>query len=370
MAEDYYEVLGLKKDASKEEIKKAYKTLAKKYHPDVNKESDSAEKFKKISEAYAVLSDDTKRPQYDQFGKEGFQNKYSQEDIFRNFDFNDIFGDIFSGDGSPFEMFFGGGRKRQKRGRDLRYDIEIEFEEAIFGCTKEIEIKKLDICDTCDGTGSKDGKLEACKECNGTGQVRVSRRTPFGSFVQVTGCSACNGEGKTITHPCKECNGSGRAHKIKKLKINIPAGVDNESQLRVNKEGESGVRGSISGDLYIVIYVKESEIFEREENNIYLEVPISFSQAALGDEVKIPTLEKEVTLKIPSGTQPGDKFKLSGKGAPYVDGYGRGDQIVIVRVITPKSLNKEQKKLFEELKKNEDKKSLLDKIKEFAKGKL
>ena len=356
MAEDYYEVLGLKKDASKEEIKKAYKTLAKKYHPDVNKESDSAEKFKKISEAYAVLSDDTKRPQYDQFGKEGFQNKYSQEDIFRNFDFNDIFGDIFSGDGSPFEMFFGGGRKRQKRGRDLRYDIEIEFEEAIFGCTKEIEIKKLDICDTCDGTGSKDGKLEACKECNGTGQVRVSRRTPFGSFVQVTGCSACNGEGKTITHPCKECNGSGRAHKIKKLKINIPAGVDNESQLRVCKEGESGVRGSISGDLYIVIYVKESEIFEREENNIYLEVPISFSQAALGDIMNIPSLKGDVKLKIPAGVQSGIKFRLNGKGVPYLDGYGHGDQYIVINIVTPTSINKEQKKIFEKLKEFEGKK--------------
>ncbi len=366
MAEDYYKVLGVNKSSSKEEIKKAYKDLAKKYHPDINK--DGAEKFKKISEAYAVLSDDTKKTQYDQYGSEGFQNKYSQEDIFRGFDINDIFGDVF--DGSPFEMFFGGGKKRVKRGRDLRYDLEISFEDAAFGCKKEIEVKKLDSCEECNGSGSKDGKLDICQECNGQGQVRMSRRTPFGNLTQVTTCPVCHGEGKSIKNPCKNCEGSGRAVQQRKIKLNIPAGVDNESQLRVSREGEAGVRGSTTGDLYIIIHVKESEIFERDGYDIYLEMPLTFSQAALGDEVKVPTLEKEVTLKIPSGTESGTKFKLSGKGIPYLDGYGKGDQIIIARVITPKHLTKDQKKLFEDLKKTEEKKSLLDKIKDFAKGKL
>lgn len=368
MAEDYYNILGVSKNVGKEDLKKAYKDLAKKYHPDVNKDKGAEDKFKKISEAYAVLSDDVKRQQYDQFGSEGFHQRYSYEDIFRGFDIDDIFGDMF--DGSPFEMFFGGGRKRQRRGRDLRYDLEISFEEATFGCTKEVEIKKLDSCDECNGSGSKDGKLDICNECDGTGQVRVSRRTPFGNLTQITTCNICNGEGKSIKNPCKKCEGSGRITKGKKIKINIPAGVDNESQLRVSRGGETGVRGSTTGDLYVVIHVKESEIFERDGYDIYLEVPISFSQAALGDEVKVPTLEKEVTFKIPAGTQPGTKFKLAGKGIPYLDGYGRGDEFVIARVVTPKSLSKEQKKLLEELKKTEEKKSLIDKIKEFAKGKL
>lgn len=370
MAEDYYNILGVSKNSSKEEIKKAYKSLAKKYHPDVNKDHGDGEKFKKISEAYAVLSDDNKKAQYDQYGEAGFHQKYSQEDIFRGFDVNDIFGDFFRGD-NPFEMFFGGGsRRRTKRGHDLRYDMTISFDEAVLGTTKEIEIEKQAECEECNGTGSSDGKLEVCENCNGAGQVRVSRRTPFGSFTQVAGCNECNGEGKTITYPCNNCKGNGRTKKIKIVKINIPAGVDNGSQLRISREGEAGVRGSNYGDLYVVLHVKPSEIFHRREYDLILEVPITISQAALGDEIKVPTLDKEVSIKIPEGTQPGTQLRLKGKGVPYIDGYGKGDLYVIVNVAIPKRLNKEQKKLFEEIKKSEEKKSLIDRIKEFAKEKL
>ena len=368
MTEDYYKVLGVSKDASKDEIKKVYRELAKKYHPDISKEKDAAEKFKKVSEAYAVLSDDTKRSQYDQFGSSGFQQRYSQEDIFRGFNVNDIFGDMFGGD-DIFNMFFGGGSgRRQKKGRDLAYELSISFEEAVFGCTKEIEIETLDSCDKCDGSGSKDGKFDVCKECKGTGQVRVSKRTPFGIFTQVGMCSECSGEGKTTEHKCKECNGTGRVSKNKTVKVKIPAGVDNGSKLRVSRAGEAGIRGSVAGDLYVVLRVKQSDIFERGDNDLFLHVPISFSQAALGDEIKVPTLEKEIGIKINPGTQSGNKYRLSGKGVPYLDGYGKGDLYVIIDVITPKSISKEQKKLFEDLKKTEDKKSLLEKIKEFAKG--
>lgn len=369
MTEDYYQILGVSKNASKEDIKKSYRELAKKYHPDVSKEKDAAERFKKISEAYAVLSDDTKKTQYDQFGSTGFHQRYSQEDIFRGFDFGDIFGDAFGGD-DIFNMFFGGGgRKRQKRGRDLAYELEINFEDAVFGCTKEINIGILDTCDECNGSGSKDKKFDVCKECNGNGQVRVTRRTPFGSFTSVSTCEECGGEGKVIHQKCKECNGTGRLTKNKTIKVKVPAGVDNGSKLRISRAGEAGIRGSVAGDLYVVLNVKPSEIFEREENDLYLHVPISFSQAALGDDIKVPTLEKEVGIKIPSGTQSNTKFRLSGKGIPYLDGYGKGDLYVIIDVATPKHLSKEQKKLFEDLKKTEEKKSLIEKIKDFAKFK-
>jgi len=369
MADDYYQTLGVSKSTSKEDIKKAYRDLAKKYHPDISKEKDASEKFKKISEAYAVLGDDTKRSQYDQFGSSGFQQRYSQEDIFRGFDFNDIFGDIFGDGDDVFNMFsHGGSRGRHNRGRDLAYELKIDFKEAVFGCTKEIEIETLGSCDACDGSGSKDRKFETCSTCRGAGQVRISRRTPFGTFSQVSTCDECSGEGKIIKTKCKECNGTGRKTRYKTIKVKVPAGVDNGAKLKVSRAGEAGVRGSSAGDLYVILKVADSDIFERDDNDLYLHVPISFSLAALGDEVKVPTLEKEIGIKIPSGTQSGTKFRLKGQGVPYLDGYGRGDLYVIIDVVTPKSLNKEQKKLFEDLKKTEEKKSLLDKIKEFAQG--
>ncbi len=365
MAEDYYSTLGVSKNASKEEIKKAYKTLAKKHHPDVSKDHGSEEKFKKISEAYAVLSDDQKKAQYDQFGETGFHQRYSQEDIFKNFNFNDL-GDLFGSD--IFEAFFGGGsRRRERRGRDLRYELDITFEEAAFGTNKKIELEKLEECSDCKGTGAENSELEECDECNGRGQVQRSQRTPFGMFSQVTACPECSGTGQIPKRVCKTCSGEGRLRQTKTLNVKIPAGVNTGSQLRVPNEGEAGNRGTRSGDLYIFLVVGESDIFKREGNDIYLELPLSFSQAALGDEIKIPTLEKEVTLKIPSGTQTGTSFRLAGKGIPYLDTMGKGDEFVVVNIVTPKKLTKEQRKLFEDLQKHEENKTLLDKIKEFAK---
>ena len=361
---DYYEILGLSKNASKEEIKKAYKQLAMKYHPDRNKEAGAEEKFKKISEAYAVLSDDTKRSTYDQYGESGFKQQYSQEDIFRGFDMGEMFGD------SIFEMFFGGGKRRSNRGHDLKTDIEISFEEAAKGTTKEIKISKLTKCEKCNGSGSEDNEIETCSRCHGSGQVRVSRSTPFGTFAQVSTCSHCNGQGSEIKNHCKECKGTGRAHETKELKVKIPAGVDTGSNLRVMKEGEAGLKGGSAGDLYVVIHVKPSHIFKREENDIYLQLPLTYSQVALGTELKVPTLDNEVKLKIPAGTQSGTQFKLKGYGIPFVDGYGRGDEYIIAQVITPKKLTKEQKELFSKLEKTENEKSILDKIIEFAKGNI
>lgn len=367
--DDYYSVLGVSKTSTDEEIKKAYKILAKKYHPDINKEKSAEDKFKKVSEAYAVLSDKQKREQYNQFGKEGFSQRYSQEDIFRNFDFGDMDG-MF--DNSIFDMIFGGNQRtktRNRKGRDLQYEISLSFEEAAFGVEKEIQFEKLEPCDSCKGTGAKNGNLEVCDTCKGSGQVRRQARTPFGSFVQVGSCPSCNGKGKVIEKSCEECVGQGRVKINKKLKVNIPAGVDNGSTLRIQNEGEAGLQGSHSGDLYLVIEVADSEIFERKENDLYLTVPISFSQAALGDEIKVPTLKKEITVKIPQGVQSGTHLRLKNEGIPDVHGYGPGDIYVILNIVTPKKLSKEQKQLFEKLQKTEEKKSILDKIKEWAREK-
>ena len=370
MADDYYVSLGVGKSASEEEIKKAYKTLAKKYHPDLNKESGAEAKFKEISEAYAVLSDKQKRSQYDQFGKEGFQQRYSAEDIFRGFDFSSIFGEEGFGD-SIFDMVFGGsrGRQRKQKGRDLRVAVEITFEEAAFGAKKELKIRKPERCEACEGTGAQDGELESCDACHGSGQVRRATRTPFGSFMQVGICPQCQGQGKFPKKVCKSCHGDGRVEVLKEVKVNIPAGVDTGSTLRVPNEGEAGPHGTSSGDLYVTMQVEESDIFKREENDLYIELPITFSQAALGCELKVPTLKKEVTVKIPAGTQSGTHVRLKHEGFPDVHGYGPGDLYVIIEVVTPAKLSKEQKELLEKLAKTEEKKSVLDRIKEWASGK-
>src|SRR3989344_5365972 len=321
MSDDYYKSLGVSKTATEEEIKKAYKTLAKKHHPDINKEAGAEAKFKEISEAYAVLSDKQKRTQYDQFGKEGFQQRYSSEDIFRGFDtsqFEDLFG------GSIFDALFGGGgrRQRKQKGRDLKVSLDITFEEAAFGTKKEIKIRKPEHCEACEGTGAEDGELESCDTCKGAGQVRKATRTPFGSFMQVGVCPEC--------------------------------------------QGEAGPHGSQSGDLYITVQVGESDIFKRQENDLYIELPLTFSQAALGAEIKVPTLKKEVTVKIPAGTQSGTHIRLKHEGFPDVHGYGPGDLYIIIEVVTPTKLSKEQKEVLEKLAKTEEKKSILEKIKEWA----
>jgi len=367
MADDYYKILGVSKTASEDEIKKSYKQLAKKFHPDINKDADAEEKFKEISEAYVVLSDKEKRKQYDTYGKEGFQQRYSSEDIFREFDTSQ-FEDLFNG--SIFESFFGGGRRsRAKRGRDLHVSIEISFDEAMNGVQKELKLQKKDKCPDCDGTGAENGEMNSCPDCNGTGQIRKTTKTPFGNFMQVGTCQNCKGQGRVSEKVCKNCKGDGSIKAIKKINVKIPAGVYSGSTLRISNEGEFGTYGRLSGDLYIEIEVQESDIFKREGNDLFLNLPITFAQAALGSEIRIPTLKKEVTIKIPSGTQSGTHIRLRNEGAPDVNGYDRGDIYVVLEVITPTKLTKEQKQLIEKLGKLDEKKSIINRIKEWAKGK-
>jgi len=359
---DYYKTLGVDKNASKEDIKKAYKKLAKKYHPDLNKEDpDASEKFKEINEAAAVLGDDQKRQQYDQFGTtaDGFGPGGFD---FGGFDFSDFttggsfdFGDIF-------DSFFGGGsgfrsvRRGPRRGDNLRFDLEISLEECADDIKKTIIIPKLVKCPKCNGKGAESSSdIAQCDTCNGSGYEKHTRRSPFGIFQTTTSCSKCSGVGEIVKDPCKKCNGTGRIEKNTKLEIKIPAGVDNGSKLRIEDEGEAGERGGPPGDLFIVIHVKQHEIFERHGDDIYLEAPLSFAQAALGTELEVPTLEGKSKLKIPAGTQTDTVFRMKGKGLPNLQGYGHGSQNVKVVVRTPEKLSKKQKKALEEFEK-EDKK--------------
>lgn len=365
MAKDYYEILGVNKNASKEEIKRAYKKLAMKYHPDVSKEPNAAEKFKEISEAYAVLSDDEKRQQYDTFGSDAFRQAYSKEDIFRGFDFDDIFSDMFGG-GSIFDMFFGGGRRQRRirKGSNIRYDLELDFEEAAFGTKKDIEVPRHEKCHECDGTGAKDKEMITCPDCNGSGVYRKTQRTPFGMFSQTTTCRVCEGTGEIMKEACPECHGKGLFKKKRKIKVKVPAGVDTGHTLRISGEGESIGRGQ-SGDLFVVIHVKPHKIFKRDDDDIYLELPITFSQAALGDEIEVPTLKGKAKLKIPAGTQSGTVFRLKDQGIENIEGDGKGDEYIKIDVQTPTKLSKKEKEIFEELSKSDRKnlkKGFFDKI--------
>ncbi|RMF88911.1 MAG: molecular chaperone DnaJ, partial [Methanobacteriota archaeon] len=336
---DYYEILGVKKDASKEEIKKAYRRLALKYHPDKNKSPDAEEKFKEISEAYGVLSDDQKRAQYDRFGHAGIDGRYTQEDIFRNINFEDIFGDLGFGGGfgSIFDIFFGGmgggrrrgERSRPRRGADLQYRLNITLEQAAKGFEAKFNLNREDVCPTCKGSGAKAGTApKTCGACGGTGRLRRSRSTPFGAFTTVTTCHHCSGEGTVIDVPCTGCSGLGKKEKTEIIRLKIPPGVDTGTHLRVPGKGNAGEKGSPPGDLYVLINVKPHPIFERENSDIYVEVPISYTSAVLGDEIEVPTLYGKVKLKIPPGTQPGTVFRLKGKGIKRLDGHGHGDQHV------------------------------------------
>ncbi len=352
---DYYEILGVKRSASKDELKDAYRTLALKFHPDRNKDAGAEEKFKEISEAYAVLSDDQKRQTYDQYGHSGFDQRYSQEDIFRNANFEDIFREFgFSfggGGGSPFNdlfssAFFGtpfGGGRRSGRGADLRYDMHISLEEAAKGVAKEISFRRNRECDHCKGSGAEPGsKISACQKCGGRGQVQSSRRLgPFGSFTSITTCPACAGNGRRPEKECKECSGSGRTLATEKIQVDIPAGVDTGSQLRLAGLGERGQ--SSAGDLYVFVNVAEHRLFKREDDDIYIETPVSFSQAALGSEIEVPTLSGRAKLKIPAGTQTHTVFRMKGEGMPRVHGRGKGDQLVRVIVRTPTNLSSKQR---------------------------
>ena len=322
----------------------------------MNKGDDSAEKFKEINEAFSVLSDDQKKSQYDQFGSDAFKGGFS------GFDTSGFQG--FGGFEDIFETFFGGGRRRRssvQRGADLRYDVEITLEEAAFGAKKTISVRKHETCKTCQGKGGKG--TQSCSNCQGTGVQTQSRRTPFGMFQTQTTCSKCQGQGEIVKDVCEECHGKGRKLETKKLEVDIPAGVATGFRLRVANEGEAGLHGGPSGDLYLFIHEKEHKIFERDENDVVLKVPIRFAQAALGDEIEVPTLDGKAKLKIPKGTQPGTLFKMSGKGIPFLHGYGKGDQLVEITVEVPKKLSKKQEEIITKLDKEiGKKKSILEAI--------
>jgi molecular chaperone DnaJ len=346
---DYYEVLGVSKDASKSEIKDAYRKLAMQYHPDRNKAADAEEKFKEISEAYAVLSDDQKRQQYDTLGHAGFDQRYTSEDIFRGADFDSIFRDI--GFGDLFRTFFGGGfRERSNRGQDLAYDLEITLEEAAKGTEKEIVVPRTEKCDVCGGSGATPGtSVKTCPKCSGTGKIRNMRKNSFLMYVQVTPCEECRGRGTIIESPCKKCHGSGLTRKRRKIDVRIPEGIDEGYQLRLRGEGEMAPNGGEPGDLYVIVHIKPHDLFMREGDDLWYVLIIGYPQAALGAEISVPTLDGAETVKIKPGTQAGETIRLKGKGMPRFRGYGKGDLLVRVGISVPEKLTTKQRELLEQL---------------------
>ncbi len=341
---DYYEILGVGRNASNDEIKAAFRKLARQYHPDVNKADGAEEQFKEINEAYGVLSDPDKRARYDRFGKEGLGNMGGFRDY--TVDFTDIFEELFGGFG------FSTGRRRNspRRGRDLQMQVMLTFEEAVFGVEKEVEFQRDETCSRCNGSGAEPGTSPVrCSTCNGQGEVRQVRQTFLGQMVQTTTCPTCNGRGETISSPCTTCRGGGLERKTVKKKVQIPAGVDGGTQIRLAGEGSPGVFGGPSGSLFLVLNIKPHKFFKRRENDILLNLDINIAQAALGAEIEVPTLDGNEKLKIPSGTQPGKVFHIKNKGVPHLRRNGRGDQLVIVNVAVPTKLTKEQRELFEKL---------------------
>jgi len=348
---DYYEILEVTREETAEGIKKSYRRLAVKYHPDKNPgDKQAEEKFKELGEAYEALSDPQKRAAYDQYGHNAFDPRTRGgrgggggfHDPF------DIFREVFGGGGSIFDEFFGGGRgdpTQPQRGNDLRYDLEISFEEAALGTEKEISVTKPERCDACEGSGSEPGsKTRTCSTCHGRGQVITSR----GIFSIAQTCPQCHGAGKVIEKPCKECRGAGRKDRTSKIKLKIPAGVDAGARLRSSSNGEAGLRGGPPGDLYVVLHLKAHEIFQRDGDDLLCEVPVSFVQAALGAEIQVPTLGEKATIKVPAGTQPGTMFRLRGKGVKNVQGYGHGDLHVRITVEVPTHLTGTQKAKLED----------------------
>ncbi|MCL2877817.1 MAG: molecular chaperone DnaJ [Acidobacteria bacterium] len=341
---DCYEILGVSRNASDQEIKSAYRKLALKYHPDKNPDDKEAEeKFKEASEAYSILSDAEKRARYDHYGYSGIQGGFSGFDPSTFSDFGDILGEFFG-----FGDIFSGRRRRggPERGSDLRYDLNISFKEAAFGLKTKIKIQRQETCYDCEGRGTPKGKEPAkCSACGGSGQQKYQQ----GFFSVSRVCQQCSGAGQIITEPCETCKGRGRVRKEKTLEVRIPAGVDNGSRLRIQGEGEDGPRNGPSGDLYVVVYVDEHPFFQRQGNNIYCQIPIGVTQAALGAEITIPTLEEDEKLRIPEGTQTGTVFRLRGKGVAILGERGRGDQFITVNVVIPTKLTREQRQLFEAL---------------------
>jgi len=344
---DYYEVLGVARGASDEELKKAYRRLAIQFHPDRNPNDKQAEeRFKEVNEAYQVLSDPQRRAQYERYGHAAFEGARGGGGGFGGFDFTQGFEEVFA---DIFGDFFGSGRgrsrTRNRRGDDLRYDLEIEFEEAARGVEKNISFQRLASCDACGGAGARGGEgARTCPNCRGAGQVRTQQ----GFFSIATTCGQCRGEGTIIADPCPQCQGQGRVRRAQSLSVKIPSGVDNGSRLKLRGEGEAGFNGGTAGDLYVVVHVREHELFARQGNDVVIEVPVSFAQAALGSEIDVPTLEGKIKLKVAAGTQSGKVMRLKGRGFPDLHGYGRGDELVRIVVETPRRLNARQRELLEE----------------------
>ena len=350
---DYYEILGVDRNASKDEIKSAFRKMARQWHPDVNKAPEAEAKFKELGKAYETLKDDNKRATYDRFGEDGLKDA--------GFNTGGPFAGGFGDLEEVFNSFFGGGfgfggSRRQdpnapQRGDDLRLDIELDFEEAVFGLSKEIKIDHLESCATCRGTGAKAGsKPQVCKTCGGTGRVQQTTKTVLGHFTQIVTCPHCNGKGSTISDPCPDCNGKGRKNVEKKIEVKIPAGVDNGSKMRLSQEGDAGLNGGIAGDLYIVIHVKPSPYYKRENENVFTKIDISPAQAALGDTITIKTLDGDREVNIPAGIQHGEVVKLRGAGIPNISRPSvRGDHILVVGIKSPTRLSNNEKVLYEKL---------------------
>jgi molecular chaperone DnaJ len=360
---NYYEILGVPKDASKDVIKDAYRKLALQYHPDRNKSPGAEEKFKEISEAFAVLSDEGKRQQYDNLGSSGFDQKYTREDKFRGADFDSIFRDagVSSGFGDLFNIFFGGGggdyeeSQSAIQGRDLGYEVYITLEEAARGVKKEIEVPRIEKCQVCGGSGAASGSsVQTCSVCRGSGKVQNARRRGASTFVQVVPCSACNGTGQTIGSPCRSCSGKGLVKRERKITVKIPVGIPEGYRLRLEGQGDASPDEGPPGDLYLIIHMMPHQYFKREGDDLLYNLSITITQATLGTEVTIPAIEGKAGLKIHPGTQPGQILRVKGRGMPKMGGYGRGDLRVRVNVVVPEKLTQHQKALLEELSKELD----------------
>lgn len=382
---DYYEVLGVQKGCSDDELKKAYRKLAKQYHPDLNPGDKEAEtKFKEVNEAYEVLSDSDKRARYDQFGHAGVDPSYGagaggfgSAGGFGGFDdLGDIFDSFFGGGG----FGFGGGTRTRNpnaaiRGNNIRTTISLSFLEAAKGCKKTISFQRLERCDSCSGSGAAKGSQpETCSECGGTGQVRVQQRTPFGVIQTSKTCTKCSGKGKVIKEPCKDCNGLGRVRHRRTLEVDIPAGIDHGQTFVLSGQGDHGINGGPSGDIEVTVSVRRDTLFERDGFDVYCEVPITFIQAVLGDEITVPTIDGKVKYTMPEGTQSGTRFRLRNKGIPYVNGRGRGDQYVTVSIEVPRNLNAKQKETLREFEKTtsdknyEKRRGFFEKLKDALRG--
>ncbi len=345
---DYYEVLGVPRGASNEEIKAAFRRLARQYHPDVSQAPDAEERFKEINEAYAVLSDTDKRAAYDRFGHAGVQNTGGVPDF--TVDFSDLFEEFFGGFGGFGRTSGRRARNAPRRGGDLQINVDLTFEESVFGVEKEVEIIRDEVCETCSGRGAEPGTSPVrCSTCNGSGEVRQVRQTLLGSMVQVSTCPVCNGQGETIATPCHTCSGRGMVRRNRKKVVSVPAGVDNGNQIRLAGEGQPGENGGPNGNLYLVIRIQSHRYFRRRDNDIMLDLNINIAQATLGADVEVPTVDGPTRLKIPAGIQPGKVLRMRSKGVPHLRGNGRGDQLVVVNVEVPKSLSADQRMLMEKL---------------------